>query len=116
MPPAATRSQRVEAFRWTELQRLEPKLACLTPEARARVDEITHLIIEKLLLTPTEKLKAINDETMAVAYTDAVNRLFSLSDEAATARAGASGGAKPPGSDDNTPQTEAERKPTEKAS
>ena len=38
--------------------RLEPKLAALPPEARARVDEITRLIVEKLLLTPTEQLKA----------------------------------------------------------
>ena len=98
------------------------------------MDEITHLIIEKLLLTPTEQLKAINDETTAVAYTDAVNRLFSLGDEAASERqrtspangAGPgvpasprterSDGAKPPGSDDHQPQTEADRKPTEKAS
>ena len=29
----------------------------LPPEARQRVDEITHLIVEKLLLTPTEQLK-----------------------------------------------------------
>ena len=42
-----------------ELQRLEPKLAGLPPEARARVDEITRLIVEKLLLTPTEQLKAV---------------------------------------------------------
>ena len=46
----------------SELTRLEPKLAGLPPEARARVDEITHLIVEKLLLTPTEQLKAIRDE------------------------------------------------------
>ena len=51
-------AQRFEAIRQAELQRLEPKLAPLPPEARARVDEITHLIVEKLLLTPTEQLKA----------------------------------------------------------
>jgi glutamyl-tRNA reductase len=63
------------------LSRLETKLAGLPPEARARLDEITHLIVEKLLLTPTEQLKAVSDETMAVAYSDALNRLFSLSEQ-----------------------------------
>lgn len=134
VPTVVALRQRFEAIRRTELQRLEPKMAGLPPEARARVDEITHLIIEKLLLTPTEQLKAINDETTAVAYTDAVNRLFSLGDEAAgerqrtnhangagpgvppSTRAGGSDGAKRPGSDDQQPPTEAERKPTEKAS
>ena len=43
-----------------------------------RLDEITRLIVEKLLLTPTEQLKAVNDEALIVAYADALNRLFSL--------------------------------------
>jgi glutamyl-tRNA reductase len=81
VPTVVALRQRFETIRQSELQRLEPKMAGLPPEARARVDEITHLIIEKLLLTPTEQLKAINDETMAVAYADAVNKLFSLSTE-----------------------------------
>ena len=50
----------------------------MPPEARARLDEITHLIVEKLLLAPTEQLKAADDATQAVAYADALNRLFSL--------------------------------------
>jgi glutamyl-tRNA reductase len=65
------------------LNRLEPKLAGLPPEARARVDEITHLIVEKLLLTPTEQLKGLTDEAMMVTYADALNRLFGLSSEEA---------------------------------
>ena len=78
VPTVVALRQRFETIRQAELQRLEPKMAGLPPEARARLDEITHLIVEKLLVTPTEQLKAINDETMAVAYADAVNRLFSL--------------------------------------
>ena len=55
--------------------------------ARAPLDEITHLIVEKLLLTPTEQLKSVSDEAMVVAYADALNRLFSLaSDESAEGR------------------------------
>jgi glutamyl-tRNA reductase len=78
VPTVVALRQRFETIRQAELQRLEPKMAGLPPEARARLEEITHLIVEKLLVTPTEQLKAINDETMAVAYADAVNRLFSL--------------------------------------
>ncbi|MGH9411625.1 MAG: glutamyl-tRNA reductase, partial [Vicinamibacterales bacterium] len=106
IPTVVALRERFETIRRSELQRLESKLAALPPEARARVDEITHLIIEKLLLTPTEQLKALGDETLAVAYTDALNRLFSLADDEsisesrhsevpARARAGGSQGAKP---------------------
>ena len=74
--------RKFEAIRRTELDRLDYKLASLPEQARedarARVDEITHLIVEKLLLTPTEQLKAADDETTATAYTDALNRLFKL--------------------------------------
>jgi glutamyl-tRNA reductase len=81
IPTVVALRQRFEAIRQAELSRLESKLSGLPPEARARLDEITHLIVEKLLLTPTEQLKAVNDETMAVAYSDALNRLFSLADQ-----------------------------------
>jgi glutamyl-tRNA reductase len=78
VPTVVALRQQFETIRRAELQRLDPKLAALTPEARARVDEITHLIVEKLLLTPTEQLKAADDEAMALAYADALNRLFKL--------------------------------------
>jgi glutamyl-tRNA reductase len=78
VPTVVALRQRFEAIRQAELARLEPKLAALSPDARARLDEVTHLIIEKLLLTPTEQLKHADDEAQAVAYADALNRLFSL--------------------------------------
>jgi glutamyl-tRNA reductase len=81
IPTVVALRQRFEAIRQSELLRLEPKLAGLPPEARARVDEITRLIVEKLLLTPTEQLKAVSDETTVVAYADALNRLFRLAAE-----------------------------------
>jgi len=83
VPTVVALRQRFEAIRQSELRRLEPKLAGLPPEARARLEEVTRLIVEKLLLTPTEQLKAVNDETLMVTYSDALNRLFSLADEAA---------------------------------
>lgn len=79
VPTVVALRQRFEAIRQAELQRLEPRLASMPPEARARVDEITHLLVEKLLLTPTEQLKAAEDEAQAVADADALNRLFNLS-------------------------------------
>ena len=81
VPTVVALRQRFEAIRRAELARLEPKLSGLPPEARARVDEITRLIVEKLLLTPTEQLKAVSDEAMIVAYADALNRLFSLAQD-----------------------------------
>jgi len=71
---------RFDAIRRSELQRLDPKLAGLPPETRALFDHLTRLIVEKLLLDPTEQLKALPDEETQVAYTEAVNRLFRLRD------------------------------------
>jgi glutamyl-tRNA reductase len=80
VPTVVALRQRFEAIRRAELQRLEGKLGMLPPDARARVDEITRLIVEKLLLEPTEQLKALPDEETQAAYTEAVNRLFRLQD------------------------------------
>jgi glutamyl-tRNA reductase len=49
--------------------------------ARAVLDEITHLIVEKLLLTPTEQLKSLSDTETVGAYTEALTRLFGLGDQ-----------------------------------
>jgi glutamyl-tRNA reductase len=79
--------QRFEGIRQSELKRLEPKLAGLPPDARARIDEITRLLIEKLLLTPTEQLKTAGDDGLALTYAEALNRLFALAPEEAPAEA-----------------------------
>ena len=81
IPTVVALRQRFEAVRRTELERLQPKLASLPPEVRDRVDEITRLIVEKLLLTPTEQLKSIGDPDVVSTYADALNRLFSLTRE-----------------------------------
>ena len=80
IPTVVALRQRFEAIRRAELDRLDFKLSTLPPEARARVDEITHLIVEKLLLTPTEQLKSVTDADTAGAYSEALTRLFGLSD------------------------------------
>jgi glutamyl-tRNA reductase len=82
VPTVVALRQRFEGIRQAELRRLEPKLAALPPDARARVDDITRLIVEKLLIGPTEQLKALSDREMMAAYADALNRLFGLASAA----------------------------------
>jgi glutamyl-tRNA reductase len=82
IPTVVALRERFEAIRQSELARLESKLSGLPPETRARVDEITQLLVQKLLLTPTEQLKSVRDDDMVATYSDALNRLFALgSDE-----------------------------------
>jgi glutamyl-tRNA reductase len=78
IPTVVALRQRFESIRRAELQRLDAKLVGLSPDARARVDEVTRLIVEKLLLTPTEQLKAVGDRETAGLYAEAVARLFNL--------------------------------------
>jgi glutamyl-tRNA reductase len=81
IPTVVALRERFETIRRQELERLEFKLSSLPPEARARVDEITHLIVEKLLLTPTEQLKSLSDADTMGAYAEALTRLFGLADD-----------------------------------
>lgn len=81
IPTVVALRQRFEAIRQAELKRLEPKLASLPPPARARVEEITRLLVEKLLLTPTEQFKAVSDQETVALYADALSRLFNLGDD-----------------------------------
>ncbi len=78
IPTVVALRQRFESIRRSELDRLQHKLSGIPPDARARVDEVTRLIVEKLLLTPTEQLKSLPDSETVAAYSDALTRLFSL--------------------------------------
>ena len=80
MPTVVALRQRFDAIRRAELDRLQPKIAGLPPEARARVDEITRLIIEKLLITPTEQLKALPDQELLSSLRRRLSHLFALGD------------------------------------
>jgi glutamyl-tRNA reductase len=82
VPTVVALRRRFEAIRRSEMERLGIKLSTLSPADRDRVDEVTRLIVEKLLVEPTEQLKALPDEETQAAYTEAVNRLFGLRDEA----------------------------------
>ena len=78
VPTVVALRQRFEAIRQAELQRLDGKLSSLAPADRARVDDVTRLIVEKLLSTPTEQLKSLSDAKTAAVYADALNQLFGL--------------------------------------
>jgi glutamyl-tRNA reductase len=78
IPTVVALRQRFENIRRSELDRLDFKLSALSPDARARVDEVTRLIVEKLLLMPTEQLKSAGDPETVGAYADALTRLFGL--------------------------------------
>jgi glutamyl-tRNA reductase len=78
IPTVVALRERFESIRQTELRRLQAKMTALPPEAQAQVEHVTKLIVEKLLLTPTEQLKAVSDDALASAYTEALHRLFSL--------------------------------------
>ena len=76
IPTVVALRQHFENIRRAELERLGYKMAALPPDARdtarAVLDEITHLIMEKLLLTPTEQLKSLSDtETVGALHRSA---------------------------------------------
>ena len=75
IPTVVALRQRFENIRRAELDRLA---SSLPPDARARVDDITRLLVEKLLLTPTEQLKAVSDPDTVGAYSEALTRIFGL--------------------------------------
>jgi glutamyl-tRNA reductase len=95
IPTVVALRQRFEAIRQSELQRLAPKLSQLPPEARERVEEITRLIVEKLLIHPTEQLKAAGDPETVTQYSETLARLFALAEIGKAASAAADADAKP---------------------
>jgi glutamyl-tRNA reductase len=95
IPTVVALRERFEAIRRSEVSRLEPKLAALPPEARDRLEEITQLLVQKLLLAPTEQLKATRDAQTIAAYADALNQLFRLAEDEAQSGRGTSSGVTP---------------------
>jgi glutamyl-tRNA reductase len=79
IPTVVALRQRFESIRRAELERLA---SALPADARGRVDDITRLIVEKLLLTPTEQLKSVSDPETIGTYSEALTRLFGLEPKA----------------------------------
>lgn len=84
IPTVVALRQRFEHVRRSELDRLA---AALPAETRERVEDITRLIVEKLLLMPTEQLKSLSDAETIGAYSDALTRLFGLQPPVSAAKA-----------------------------
>ena len=84
IPTVVALRQRFESIRRSELDRLT---STLPADARGRVDDITRLIVEKLLLTPTEQLKSVTDAETVGTYSEALTRLFALDQKSAAADA-----------------------------
>ena len=82
IPTVVALRRHFEQTREQELERLAPKLASLSPAARTRVEEVTRLLVEKLLSSPTQQLKAAPDEDAVAADADTLSRLFGLDEEA----------------------------------
>jgi len=83
VPAVVALRRRFDAIRRAELGRLGVKLSGLTMADRARVEDVTRLIVEKLLLEPTERLKAAPDGETQAAYAEALVHLFGLAEEPA---------------------------------
>jgi glutamyl-tRNA reductase len=113
IPTVVALRQKFENVRRAELERLDFKLSALPPEARpearACVDEITRLLIEKLLLTPTEQLKALGDQDTLATYSEALTRLFGLT---ASTDAAQDGAARPERSDNRVEPFRPKSKPS----
>ncbi|MDQ4085048.1 MAG: glutamyl-tRNA reductase [Actinomycetota bacterium] len=68
-----------------ELQRLAGRLPELTPAARAEVEQTVRRVADKLLHSPTVKIKELAHRSTTVSYTDALAELFALDPEAVNA-------------------------------
>jgi glutamyl-tRNA reductase len=82
VPTIARLRGAVDAVRDAELARLESRLAGLTPELRAEVEQLTAAVVNKILHVPTVRLKELAAECDAYVYVDALQRLFDLTDTA----------------------------------
>lgn len=86
VPTVVALRQHFEHIRRAELDRLA---STLPPDTRNRVEDITRLLVEKLLLTPTEQLKSSTDRETTAAYAEALTRLFGLDPKSPHAEPGA---------------------------
>jgi glutamyl-tRNA reductase len=68
-----------------EIQRLTGRLPELTPAARAEVEQTVRRVADKLLHSPTVRIKELAQQANPVSYADALAELFSLDPEAVNA-------------------------------
>jgi glutamyl-tRNA reductase len=68
-----------------EMRRLTGRVPDLTPAARAEVEQTVRRVADKLLHSPTVRIKELAQQAGAVSYTDALAELFALDPEAVNA-------------------------------
>lgn len=78
VPAIASLRARAESIRLEELDRVEGRLASLSPSQRRAVEALTSQIVAKLLHQPTVRMKEAAAAAEGVLYADAVRHLFGL--------------------------------------
>jgi glutamyl-tRNA reductase len=78
VPAIASLRARAESIRQEELDRVEGRLASLSPSQRRAVEALTSQIVAKLLHQPTVRMKEAAAAADGVLYADAVRHLFGL--------------------------------------
>ncbi len=86
VPAIASLRAQAESIRRAELERVESRLASLSPSQRRAVEALTSQIVAKLLHQPTVRMKEAAAAADGVLYADAVRHLFGLGDDADPAR------------------------------
>ena len=86
VPAIASLRAQAESIRQAELDRVESRLASLSPSQRRAVEALTSQIVAKLLHTPTVRMKEAAAAADGVLYADAVRHLFGLGDDADPSR------------------------------
>ncbi|MGH3355597.1 MAG: glutamyl-tRNA reductase [Nocardioidaceae bacterium] len=80
-----------------EMQRLAGRVPSLSPSDRAEVEQAVRRVADKLLHSPTVRIKELAQQSGTVSYTDALAELFALDPEAVNAMTRAE--VEPPGGD-----------------
>ena len=81
VPAIAALRRRAEAIRVGELARSESRLRTLSPAEREAVDMVTAQIVNKLLHSPTVRMKQAAGDAEGPVYADALRHLFALGDD-----------------------------------
>jgi glutamyl-tRNA reductase len=81
VPAIASLRAHAESIRLAELERAENRLGSLSPSQRQAVESLTAQIVNKLLHSPTVRMKEAAAEADGVAYADAIRHLFALEDD-----------------------------------
>ena len=88
-PTVVALRARASAVVEAELGRLEARLGDLDPAVRAELERTVHRVVEKLLHTPTVRVKELAGEPGGDAYAAALRELFDLNPLATVTRGGA---------------------------